>query len=259
MMGIIGGTGMLGSAIADALLDRGGVAPDELWVSSRRGSAALPAAVHQTSIHQDLVDACDLVLLCVPPQAAGGLDIDARGRLVLSVMAGVSLARLSAVTGADRVVRAISSPAAARGLAFSPWVASATVTGNDRRQVAGLLAACGTSVEVETEDQIDLFTAMTGPVPGFVAFFAACMVDYATTRGVAPKIADQAVRQLFLGAGHLMAEGDMTPAGHVRQMIDYGGTTAAGLTRLHHSGVPAALGDALDASVEKTRRIATDD
>lgn len=259
MIGIIGGTGMLGSAMTTALLDRGDVQPSDLWISSRTGCAALPAGVRHTTGHQELVDACDLVLLCVPPAAAGDLGIEASGRLVLSVMAGLTVERLSRLTGADRVVRAMSSPAAAQGLAFSPWVASSHVSVADRARVTALFKACGSTAEVGSEDQIDLFTAMTGPVPGFVAFFAASMVDYAIARGVAPDIADQAVRQLFLGAGQLMAGGDLAPADHVKQMIDYAGTTAAGLTRLQASNVRTDLGAALDASVEKTRRIATGD
>ncbi len=54
--------------------------------------------------------------------------------------------------------------------------------------------ACGRTDEVEQEAHIECFTAMTGPVPGFVAFYAKAMVDYATAQGIAPEIADRAVK-----------------------------------------------------------------
>ena len=82
----------------------------------------------------------------------------------------ISIAQIEQITGADRVMRAMSSPAAGIRLAYSPWCANAKVSARDRESVAGLLGACGLTDEVESEAQIDLFTALTGPVPGFVAY-----------------------------------------------------------------------------------------
>ncbi|MFZ1340469.1 MAG: hypothetical protein WAS26_15625 [Paracoccaceae bacterium] len=81
----------------------------------------------------------------------------------------------------------MSSPAAALGLAYSPWVASDAVTEADRLLLHALLDPCGASDEVADEGHLDIFTAMTGPVPGFVAYFAASMIDYATAQGILPQ------------------------------------------------------------------------
>jgi pyrroline-5-carboxylate reductase len=107
---------------------------------------------------------------------------------------------------------------------------------------------------VTCEDHIVLFTALTGPVPGFVAYFAECMAAYAEARGVSPEIADLATRQLFLSAGQMMYEGQ-TPAAHVEEMVVYDGTTAAGLRAMQASSIAAQIAEGLDAAVEKTRSI----
>ncbi|MGB3280881.1 MAG: pyrroline-5-carboxylate reductase dimerization domain-containing protein [Pseudorhodobacter sp.] len=260
-IGIIGGAGMLGSAMVKALLERGAVPAQRLWVSNRSGRAESLAAwpdLNLTTSAQALADNCDIVILCIPPAGFAKLEINLTGKLVISVMAGVSLGSLAAQTGAARVVRAISSPAAAHGLAYSPWVASASVTETDRALVTALLSACGLTDEVPTEAEVECFTALTGPVPGFVAFFADAMAHYATTQGVAPAIADRAIRQLFLSAGHMLATGPETPADHVAQMVDYAGTTAAGLRAMQKAGLGALIGQGLDASVEATRKIYPD-
>ena len=96
-------------------------------------------------------------------------------------MAGVFIERIRQETGALRVVRAMSSSAADIGLAYSPWCASGAVSEQDRDWVRGLFGACGLTDEVPSGDQIDLFTSLTGPVPGFVAYYANCMIDYAGT------------------------------------------------------------------------------
>jgi hypothetical protein len=41
---------------------------------------------------------------------------------------------------------------------------------------------------VPDEELIDHFTAVTGPVPGFVAYCAECMVQYALKHGIDPVI-----------------------------------------------------------------------
>jgi pyrroline-5-carboxylate reductase len=257
-IGIVGGTGMLGRAIAVALLRSGTVPPARLWLSNRSGIAASISGFsgfHVTADNQALADACSLVLLCVPPTQAGALSLHTPDRLVVSVMAGVTRDEIARLTGASRVVRAMSSPAAAIGLAFSPWLPSAAVTPGDRAAVARLFSACGATAEVPDETQIELFTSMTGPVPGFVAYFAQCMTDYATRHGIAPETADLAIRQLFLAAGRIMAEGSDRPVDHVRAMIDYAGTTAAGLEAMRASPLASSIAAGLDAAVTKTRQM----
>lgn len=258
-IGIIGGSGMLGRAMARALL-RGGWPAARLWIANRSGSRVgfedWPGLT-VTSDNQSLADACDLVVLSVPPALAGDLGIHAPARLVVSVMAGVSVARIGALTGAQRIIRAMSSPAAELGLAYSPWFAMPEVTPEDQARATAFFAACGLTDQVETEAQVEFFTAMTGPVPGFVAYFAECMADHAVAQGVDAAVADRAVRQLFLAAGRMLAEGAGKPGDHVQAMVDYDGTTAAGLRVMRASGIAAGIADGLDAAIAKTRSIGT--
>ncbi len=69
-LGIVGGNGQLGSAIARGLLTAGAIAPEALWISARSGWAEALAdwpGVTVTADNQALADACDTVLLSVPP------------------------------------------------------------------------------------------------------------------------------------------------------------------------------------------------
>ncbi|TYC67487.1 pyrroline-5-carboxylate reductase [Stappia sp. BW2] len=261
-VGIIGGTGQLGSAIATAWLESGCIGADQLWISNRSGSAggfdAWPEITF-TASNQLLADACDVILLSVPPALVDTVRISAPDKLILSVMAGVSRDRLKAITGSDRVVRAMSSPAAGKRLAYSPWCAATSLTPADRKRVQALLSACGPSDEVADEQQIEVFTAITGPVPGFAAFFADCIVEYARANGVERHIAERAAKQLTLSAGQIMAEDARSPAEHVQEMIDYAGTTAAGLLKLKELGVADLIGGGLEASTARVRTIAGSD
>ena len=257
-IGIIGGSGMLGGAISRALLDRKIVQASDFWISSRSGNRVgfeQYPAINFTGDNAQLCAACEVIILSVPPALAPDISIDVPECLVISVMAGITIKELQAMTGSDRIVRAMSSPAAELGLAYSPWVASAKVDANDRASVGTIFEACGTTDEIEDEAHLDHFTAMTGPVPGFVAFYAECMIDYAIKAGISPAVADRAIRQLFFASGAMLAHGKATPSDHLQEMIDYDGTTAAGLVSMKNSPIPKAIAEGLDAAVEKARNI----
>jgi pyrroline-5-carboxylate reductase len=129
------------------------------------------------------------------------------------------------------------------------------VTAQDRDIVGLLLGACGLTDQVFDEGQIDHFTAMTGPVPGFVALFAQCMVDHAERQGIDRQVADRAVRQLFLAGGTMLAQGSARPADHVRWMIDYAGTTAAGLNAMIDADLSKTISDGLTAAAHKAQSL----
>lgn len=255
-IGIIGGSGMLGSAISKAILGSGAFDNSNFWVSNRSGKApdfGHSSGIHVTKNNQVLVDACDVVILCVPPAHFADIDVRASGRLIISVMAGVTIDEMKSKTDAVRIVRAMSSPAASLGLAYSPWVASAEVLPKDRNTVNAIFRWCGATDEISDERQMDHFTAMTGPVPGFVAYFAQCMVDHAKSQGIEPGVADRAVRQLFLAGGTMLANGEASPEDHVRWMVDYAGTTAAGLIAMMDSTLSKIVSDGLLAAADKAK------
>lgn len=258
-IGIIGGTGQLGRAIAKGLFRNHFTAPERLWISSRSGNTSgfeeMPG-IRFTTCNQDLVDACEIVVISVPPHLAATLEINAEDRLVISVMAGITIEKIRNDTGARRIVRAMSNPAAEIGQAYSPWCAGAGVANDDREWTRKLFDACGKTDEVPDEEQIDHFTAMTGPVPGFVAYYADCMVHYALKHGIDPGIADRAVRQLFYASGVVLAESEASPGEHVRDMIAYAGTTAAGLKAMQASPLAASIDQGLEAACRKAKRIA---
>ena len=100
-IGIIGGTGMLGGAIAQGLLDRKAVPAADLWVSNRSGSRAgleqFPQ-VNVTTDNAELSEACEIIILSLPPALAREIALSVPERLVISVMAGVTIEELQAIT-----------------------------------------------------------------------------------------------------------------------------------------------------------------
>ena len=255
ILGVIGGSGQLGCAIIQGLVAANALPANRILVSNRSGARGdLPDTVRVVTNHADLVAACDVILLSVPPTGASEMRLRADGKLVLSVMAGVTIDQLAEIAGHDRVIRAMSSPAAAEQLAYSPFVLG-TGARDDAALTEELFGAIGKTDTLHEEAQLDVFTAITGPVPGFVALFADAMIGFARDQGVDGDVAERAVRQLFLAAGNEMGAGGPSPAKQVQWMIDYAGTTAAGLEAMKAAGVEDVIAKGLAAAVEKARRI----
>ena len=255
-LGIVGGTGWLGGALGRAFLASGALAHDELIVSNRSGARSgyeqHPEVVVTTDLEVLLAKA-RTVMLAVPPADFGRMSFAAGDRLVISIMAGASIARIAEHCGAEAIVRTMPNVGAEQGLCYTPWFANDGVTAAQRAAVQSLFESCGLADELGSEDQIDYFTALTGPVPGFVAHYADCMAAHAVAHGLPRRIAERAVKQLFHASGVAMARSILSPAEQVSLMIDYDGTTAAGLRRMLQSDLRDDIGAGIEAAWAKAK------
>lgn len=253
----LGGGGWLGGALMRAALSQGVIDASTTTVTSRRGSiegyGGFPG-VTVTADNSAAASAADVVLLTVRPQDLDALSLDLSGTLVLSVMAMVPMADLAARFNAKRIIRAMPNAAAERGLSFTPVLASGDATDTDRAFATRFFAASGEVALVETEDQLDYLTGLTGCGPAFFASLAAEMERDAVNRGVDPALASRAIRQLLKGAAGDLA-GDRSAAEITEIFLGYRGTTAAGLRAMEANGLSGMVRAMLDAAEKKAAGI----
>lgn len=258
-IGIIGGNGWLGNAIAAAAVSAGCVDPARLTLSGRsdnRGAAPIPC-VYWTNDNRELVERSDVVVLSVRPDQFFDVHIQTAGKLVLSVMAGAPTSLIAARTGADAIVRSMPNAAVAIRRSFTPWFATPQVSAEHKQLVHALFAACGDEAEVPLESHIDVCVGMTGSGAAFPALLAQAMIKHAVARGLPDAFAQRAARGVVAGASQLLAGPDTNPAQIVQEMLDYRGTTAAALQALMESGFTEAVAAGLDAAAAKAAGMAS--
>lgn len=259
IVGIIGGAGWLGSSIAMQGLSAGVLAPASLIISSRspRGTrfSAWPD-VMWTSDNAELARRADVLILSVRPQQFPDISLNFEGRLVISVMAGVSMATLQRRLQTDRIVRSMPNAGAEIGRSYTPWVAGSGVTSSDRAFVSALMSSCGEEDEVATEEQIDYLTGLSGSGPAFPALLASAMLSHAEARGLPPHVARKAVQGVICGASRLLDGDRFAPAATVETFIDYEGTTAAALREMIRAGLPEAVHAGLQAAASAAAELA---
>lgn len=251
-IGVIGGAGWLGSAIADSLLASGLIAAEDLSLSYRSKHPDRFDGACWTTDNQALVDRSDIIILSVRPADWADLRIDAAGKLVISVMAGIRLEALCERHKTGRVIRALPNAAAEVQKSYTPWIGTEDVDAVDKSAVAAIFDACGIQDEVKTEGDIDYLTGLTGSGPAFPAVLAAAMMADAINRGLDQRIACRAVNALMVGAGRLLELRDDCPTETVRTFLDYRGTTAAAIEEMRRAGIDAAVARALEAAFQKS-------
>jgi pyrroline-5-carboxylate reductase len=203
--GIVG-VGALAEAIVTGL-------GDEAVVLSPRNagrSAALAArhpSVRVAADNQAVLDAAEVVLLCVRPQdAAEVLEplAFATGHVVISAMAGIDVATLRRlVAPAGTVTRVIPLPSVARRGALTP-------VHPPEPHAKALFDRLGEAVELDDEARFEAFSASTATIASHFAYLDA-ITRWLAAQGVGAEAATRYVSAAFADLAAVLETGAPFP------------------------------------------------
>ncbi|TQS73601.1 NADP oxidoreductase [Rhodobacteraceae bacterium] len=249
-VGIIGATGWLGGALGAALLNKRIIDQGDLYVLNRRGAGSdyFGHQPHWAKDVSDLAEASDVIVVSVRPEDWPALNLNARGKLVISFMAAVPCDVLGRSGG--RIVRAMPNAAAEVGTSYTPWFATMDVNAQDRIWVGTLLDALGQQEPLSVEAHLDVLTAVSGAGPAYPAMLAATMKAFLIGHGLASGVAERAALNVVREGGRLVGP---DPQALVDRFVAYNGTTAAALREMNDQGVITGLKSGMEAGVAKTR------
>lgn len=250
-IGIVGGTGWLGQLVSQAVLRSKMVPPERVWICNRSGSKAgldkWLGVKFTTEVHE-IERYCDTIILAVQSTHFAEMSINAEGKLLISMMAGVSMDKLEAATQAVAIIRALPNAMIAQNMSFTPWMASTHVSAEARNAVQALFESFGEAEYIEDEKQLDYFVSLTGSSEGFVAYYAQAMIDAARKHGINAELAERAVKKLFQGAGQSLVSNPQSPSETVKQFIDLGNSTAQGLKAMKKTKLAADIAKGVEAA-----------
>jgi pyrroline-5-carboxylate reductase len=195
--------------------------------------------------------------LAIKPQALAAVGQPLHGRLaphalLVSILAGTSLAQLSEAFGHTAVVRAMPNTPAQIGLGMSVWAETAAVSANQHGHAQTILSSFGQELFVAEEKYLDMATAINGSGPGYVFLMLEAMVDAGVQLGFGREVASQLVLQTVMGSVQYAIASDKHLAELRNRVTSPGGTTAAGLHALEEAGVRAAFANAIRAAYERS-------
>jgi pyrroline-5-carboxylate reductase len=263
---VLVGAGKMGGAMLEGWLKAGadpkmivaldpGPPPEVLALLAKHGIRHNPDVASITDAQVFLVAVKPQVMddVLAPLHALG-----AAKPLVLSVVAGKTIAKLAEHFGADAsIIRTMPNTPAAIGRGITAMVGNEFVSASQLALAEQLLATIGEVVRVDSEEQIDWVTGVSGSGPAYVFFMTECLTAAGVKLGLSPKLAEQLARATVAGSGELMRSSGIDAATLRQNVTSPKGTTYEALQVLMaDDGLAPLMEKAVAAAARRSKELA---
>jgi pyrroline-5-carboxylate reductase len=257
------GSGVMAEAMIKGLVGHGLVPAQNIIASGPRPERGAELVErYGVQVTEDNVAAArqrDIVVLSVKPQILGevleelGSQTVQPGALVLSIVAGATIARI--VQGLDHqaIVRVMPNTPAQIGMGMSVWTATLETDEAQRAQARTILAALGEELFVEHEGYLDMATALSGTGPAYVFLVMEALIDAGVHMGFSRRVSEQLVMQTMRGSLEFARASRRHPVELRNMVTSPGGTSAEALYQLEKGGLRTVISKAVWAAYQKSR------
>lgn len=183
--------------------------------------------------------------------------------LVVSIAAGVSASTLAQWLGTPdqpwtRLVRCMPNTPALIGAGASGLLALQGVSESDKAVAQQLFKAVGEVVWVESDEQIDAVTALSGSGPAYVFLFLEALIQGGIRQGLTPDDARRLALATLNGANQLATLSHESLATLRERVTSKGGTTAAALQVFQDKGFTDIVQQAMQAAGDRAAELAVE-
>ncbi len=202
----------------------------------------------------------DLIILAVKPQDSQVLFgkiksfIDHQ-QVILSIMAGIPIEKISASLGSKKIIRAMPNLPAQVGSGMTIYTSSEEVTRIELVMVQNILNSTGKTIYVDSEKLIDASTAISGSGPAYVFFYINSLIKTAQELGFSQSEAELMAYNTFKGAIDLFNKNNFSCEQWISKVASRGGTTEAALDFFEQNEIDIKLGDAYKAAFNRAREL----
>lgn len=191
-----------------------------------------------------------LVIVAVKPQSFPALVTQGKARGVISIMAGISMAKLREGIAAEHYVRAMPNMAAI------VQKSATSVCGDSalKDEVLEILSSIGQCFWLGSEKELDIASGIAACSPAWMALVAEALSDGAVNLGLKRDTSYQMVAALFEGMGEVLKSEH--PALLKDKVMSPAGTTVAGYAKLEEGKVRDSFIKAMEASYQRTKELA---
>ncbi len=254
------GPGVMAEAMIAGLLRKKLAVPANIIAAGPRAERGAELqkkyGIHTTTDNSTAAAGADVVVLSVKPQRLSEVMKGLKGirpqALVLSIIAGASLKKISTGLKHKAVVRSMPNTPGQIGEGITVWTCSREVTPEQQEITHALLGALGEEVFVEDESYLDMATALSGSGPAYVFLFTEALIDAGVHMGFPRRIAEQLVLQTIKGSAAFYQAAGRHPATLRNQVTSPGGTSAEALYYLEKAGFRTAISRAVWAAYQRS-------
>jgi pyrroline-5-carboxylate reductase len=258
------GCGTMGEAIVRGLLRSGRLKPEQLYATDRRADVVRTLrekhGIHATGDNLEACRAGGVVLVCVKPhEVASALDSDAmraalRGKLVISIAAGVRLDQLRGWLPDSPIIRAMPNTPCLIGEGMTVIARGPGVSDSQAAVAMEIFRAVGRCVEAE-DKVMDAVTSLNGSGPAFAYMILEALTDGGVRMGLRRDAAMEIAAQMVQGAARMVLQTGMHPAALKDQVTTPAGCTIAGLLILEDGRMRSVVARAVEEAAHVASRL----
>jgi pyrroline-5-carboxylate reductase len=258
------GAGKMATALAKGFIRAGLVTPKQVIASdvseAARAAFAKETESKTTASNPDVAKFAEVLILAVKPDQVGGAleeirDDFSEKHLLLSIAAGVTLAKLEANLGADaRIIRVMPNTPALVGSSATGFALGKSATSPDAEIATKLFSSVGVAFQVK-ESLLDAVTGLSGSGPAYVYLFIEALSDGGVAAGLPRDVATKLAAQTVLGAAKMVLETGQHPGALKDMVTSPGGTTIEGLHELEKGKLRGTVMSAVRAATEKSKKL----
>jgi len=204
----------------------------------------------------DALKFSDIVILSIKPQNLEEISKELTGKfdgkILISILAGISIKNLKDHLKAKKVVRCMPNLPSRIGKGITVWTDSG-LNEEERNIVKKILSSLGEDVYVEKGEFIDIGTSLSGSGPAYIFLFLKSMSDAGVYLGLPREISEKLSEETVIGSVLLKRELKKTYDELIDMVSSPGGTTVEALLKLEESGFKSTLMKAIIAAYKKSK------
>jgi len=239
---VLGG-GMMGSLIAKCLACTKALGQEAVIVTGRNKENLDLLKSDGITVEQDnkvAVSASDVVLLCVKPidlePLLQEISKESTGKLVISIVAGVSTKFLQRRLGSARIVRAMPNICAMTGKSLTAICHGQNISEADKRLVEQIFSYLG-EVIITEEKKMATFTGICGSGPAYLFYLANVLMELIEKESFSTEDAREISAKLMLNSAGVLLESSYSIEDLISMVASKKGTTEAGLRIANNSSI----------------------
>jgi pyrroline-5-carboxylate reductase len=263
-IGIIG-FGNIANAIITPLLDNKLIEPENVFcvVNSEKSLENIKKnykfninIYKSGSKESKIIWDCQYKLLSIKPQQFNDITevnhIKNKNNLIVSILAGVSIDRLTQKFPNHKCVRAVTNIpiTIGKGLTGISWGEEITA---DQKQFTKKLFENTSKIYEFTEDYLDIFLALTSSGPAIIALIIEALSDGGLSGGLPKTLSEELVIAMIIGTTSLIKENKLTTSELKNLVTSPGGTTISALRVLEKKSLRSALIESIVSASNRSK------
>ncbi|MBL1142146.1 MAG: pyrroline-5-carboxylate reductase [Proteobacteria bacterium] len=248
---------LIGGLIANGVKQEKLIATD--MDSEQRDAIAKQFNIATMADNNEAVDKADVILIAVKPQVMHSVineiadSVKDTSKLIISIAAGVRLESISGWLGnTAAVVRVMPNTPALIQAGAAALYANEHTSETQKNIAEAMMRSVGSAIWLDSEEQMDAVTALSGSGPAYFFYFMEAMEKAAIDMGLSEEHARLLTIETAVGASKMALLSSYDPAELRQQVTSPGGTTEQAINSLTQGKLDELVQNAMEAAKQRS-------